>query len=473
MDSIAHPGTDPEPLFRRGLSEWRIGLVAWRLLVLQTSHPVVAAGMAEHSTYRAHPWRRVEHTMASGRRLVFADQETLRREIARLNRAHQRISGTDRDGRAYSAEDPVTRAWVLITLYESVVAMRELSGNPYTPQELERLYADFGPILTEFGLPPGVLPATAADVPGYIDKIVREQLEFGPEVRYLLYDMLREAPRPRRLRLLGPLWPVLRAVVASVLTSLTLADLPPAYRERFGLRRTWRSALLSRVLHHGLRRLMTRLPDRWRYRSAGAPAAVPVPVAAGKVRVPAPRRGRQQRRDARRPKLGQFFSLVLDQTGEGYIDANDLQAMAQNVCWQLELTDGGEAEVYAAFATWWEQLRTTMDTDGDGRVSREEFVTATVAHCDRDPAYLERGLQVAVRAVFRAADTDGNGFLDADEYRVLFGSRVHPAELSHGFRQLDLDGDGWVTEEEFVRGFTEFFTARSGLAAGSQLLGCP
>ncbi|MDH6539981.1 oxygenase MpaB family protein [Streptomyces sp. SPB4] len=462
MTSVALPAV--ETLLRRTLGERRIGLVAWRLLVLQIAHPVVAAGMDRYSTYRAHPWRRIEHTMESGGRLFFAGPEERRLEVARLQRTHRRIQGTDAAGRSYSAGDPEVRGWVMVTLYESMTAMRELSGDPLSPAERDVLYAEFLDVCTALGIPGEVLPAGAADVPAYVERMVREVLEYGPEVRDLLHGMLRQAPVPRRLGRLAPAWPLLRVVIARALAALTLADLPPAWHERFGTSRGPGGAALSWTLHHGMRRAMALAPDRVRYRRRSVSGA-PAPARAV---VPRSRSGG----DSRPARLEAFFRQVLDQTGNGRVDSADLQAMVHTVCWRLELPAEREDEVYAAFEGWWRQLRRAADADGDGGVDCREFVSAMLAGVDRDPAYLEKGLVPAVRALFRAADTDGSGYLGADEYRLLFGGpRVHPAELNDGFRELDADGDGRVEEAEFVAAFCDFFTARTDGAAGAGLLG--
>ncbi|MER6443673.1 oxygenase MpaB family protein [Streptomyces venezuelae] len=458
--------TAPDPALRRTLAERRIALVAWRLLVLQIAHPAVAAGMGRYSTYRAHPWRRIEHTMDSGSRLFFAGPDERKLEIARLQRTHRRIHGSDEAGRPYSAEDPEVRAWVMVTLYEAMTAMHELSGAPLAATDQDLLYAQFREVCAELGIPEEVLPPTAADVPAYVDRTVREVLEYGDQVHYLLHEMLREAPAPRRLGALRPAWPLLRAVTARALAGLTVADLPPAWHERFGTRKSRTAAALSWTAHRTLRLVMDRLPEHLRYRERSGADRNSTPGRAP-ARVP-----RARGAGSRPARLEAFFRQVLDQTGDGRVDTADLQAMVHNVCWRLELPVEREDVLYAAFETWWTQLCAGMDGNGDGTVDCAEFVSAMSAGLDRDPAYLDRGLGPALRALFRAADTDGSGHLCADEYRVLFGgSRVHPAELNEGFRELDADGDGRITEDEFVTAFTEFFTARTDTTAGTALLG--
>ncbi|NEB74130.1 calcium-binding protein, partial [Streptomyces sp. SID14478] len=175
--------------------------------------------------------------------------------------------------------------------------------------------------------------------------------------------------------------------------------------------------------------------------------------------------------DASRPaRVGRFFDDVLDQTGDGFATREDLYAMARAVCWPLDLTDDAEQRVYDAFDTWWTRL-SALDEDGDGRVSRAEFVAGTRPADDADSPYVRDGLLPAMAAVFDVADRDRSGHLDMSEYRTVFGPKLHPADLSRGFQELDADGDGRITKDEFLDALREFFAVRADVEAGARLFG--
>ncbi len=468
-----HRGSDDYPgpgsVTWRHIGEWRFLLLLGRLLVLQNAHPVVGAGVAEHSTYRAHPWRRAQHTLDSLQRLIYATPAARAREIDRIARQHRRINGVDSRGRAYTAGDAAARGWVLATVFESIVSLCALSGRPLSSADETRLYREWRAVAQELGLPADALPATVPAFWTYFDATLREVLEDNPSVRELLGDFYRHAVAPSLLRWCPPLWPLVRPLVARMIVAVVVSDLPPAYRDRLDLATSPRARLLSRLAHRGWRRLAEHSGGRWKYQ----------PYAADAIRTSGPRESADTaasmlgrfRRDLRTRKLNQLFVHVLDQTGDGFLTWPDMEAMARAACWDLELDDDAEATVHEGFRAWWDQL--ARAADDSGRISRERFVAATLAGLDDDPDYLSSGLDRAIGGLFDAIDADRDGFIGQDEYRRVFGSRTHPAELNHGYRQLDRDGDGRISREEFVVGFREFFTARGKSAAGSHLLGRP
>ncbi len=70
-----------------------------------------------------------------------------------------------------------------------------------------------------------------------------------------------------------------------------------------------------------------------------------------------------------------------------------------------------------------------LDTDGDGRVTREEAAS-------------HRG------AMFGRADTDGDGAVSEAEF-IEAGKKRVEARLKRHFARLDDDGDGAITPDEF------------------------
>jgi hypothetical protein len=50
--------------------------------------------------------------------------------------------------------------------------------------------------------------------------------------------------------------------------------------------------------------------------------------------------------------------------------------MARELATRLDLDESAETRLYDAFAAWRRELQASLDTDGDGRVSADEYAAA-------------------------------------------------------------------------------------------------
>lgn len=99
-----------------------------------------------------------------------------------------------------------------------------------------------------------------------------------------------------------------------------------------------------------------------------------------------------------------------------------------------------------------------MDGDKDGKLSLEELLKdmeqwGEEGEEDKAEAAKRKELETAK---FRAADTDGNSLLDADELPSLFYPETHDGVLemtaAATMKNKDLDGNGQLTPKEFWEG---------------------
>ncbi|MET8985389.1 oxygenase MpaB family protein [Nonomuraea wenchangensis] len=244
--------------------EYRNLLVAGSALVLQTMHPAVGAAVAEHSTYKSDPWGRLNRTLESVQTWVYGGAAGPA-EGRRLRELHRTISGVDERGRPYHALNGEAWAWVHLTLFERFVALNRHFGTPLTGAEQRRLYVESRQLGRMLRVPERELPADLDDYWRYFDRMVAERLEPHPTALDVLSAM-RGTPAPPGLPApLRRLWTPVGAGAGEFSHFVTVGTLPPAVRDKLGLRWTVRDERRLRRVGQAVAALTPRLPERLRY----------------------------------------------------------------------------------------------------------------------------------------------------------------------------------------------------------------
>lgn len=194
-----------------------------RALLLQALHPLAMAGVGEHSGYRDDPWGRLQRTSEFLAMTTFGPVESAERMLERINRLHETVSGTTRDGRPYSATDPHLLRWVHVAEIDSFLAAHQrYARRPLTPAEADTYVDQAAYVATRLGIPDP--PRTVAELEAQLAAYLPE-LETSPGALDVVRFLLREPPLPWAAR--PAFWMLAAGAV----------ELLPAYaREMLGLR---------------------------------------------------------------------------------------------------------------------------------------------------------------------------------------------------------------------------------------------
>ena len=267
-----------------GSITWKINreiivIAGWgRAILLQLAHPLVAAGVDEHSSFRGSlsgGFGRVRSTVAAMLSLAFGDEEEAISTAAGINAIHDRVfgrlrapAGVFREGKAYSAHHAELLRWVHATLLDSIPLTYELLVGPLTPAERERYCAEAAVMEPLLDVPAGLLPGSTMALDAYM----RDVLCSG---RIAVTDRSRALARailfPPRWRVF---WPAFRPVQL-----ITIGLLPAAVRQAYGFEWTARDARALARWTTALKVLLRVTPAcarEWpsaRRRSGGQPSA--------------------------------------------------------------------------------------------------------------------------------------------------------------------------------------------------------
>ncbi|MEU3273886.1 oxygenase MpaB family protein [Saccharomonospora sp. NPDC006951] len=216
----------------RYFGDFRASLLAGQVLVLQVAHPVVAAGVRDHSDYQRDPWTRLLRTAGSLSIYVYGDAVGAQYEADRLRALHRRFTGFTAEGRRYTALDAEAYAWVHATLVRQAVDAQRFFGTPMSRAELDEYYAQLTDIGHRLGLRERHLPADWCSFERYYADMVAS---FGPnDTISTLFATIRTVPKPVGW-LPDVLWSPLRKAQADLQLFLIAATLPPLLRDRIGL----------------------------------------------------------------------------------------------------------------------------------------------------------------------------------------------------------------------------------------------
>ena len=259
----APPVLGPDSLVWRLGGEWSVLLGGGRALLMQVAHPTVAAGVEQHSDFRANPWKRLTGTLDLYFGVVFGGEPRARQAGANLRALHREIKGVDDDGRRYHALDPEAYAWVHATLVDSAVQMIERFQRRMTPAERQRYYDEMGQVGALYGVRPQDLPRDWASFQEYVDEMARERLRDSLTVRDVLHSVMHPA-RPPVLPVPDALWRAGSWPGAALAKLVTIGTLPVPLREKLGLRWTERQQRALDTSQQAIRGVRPLLPERVR-----------------------------------------------------------------------------------------------------------------------------------------------------------------------------------------------------------------
>ncbi|MDS0477063.1 oxygenase MpaB family protein [Natrinema sp. 1APR25-10V2] len=224
-------------------------------ILLQFAHPLVAAGVAEHSRFDASPIGRFRRTFDFVHAIIFGDADAAIEAALTIREIHGQVTGTLEEdvgpfvaGERYAAATPELLLWVHATLIDQALTAYETYVAPLPETEQAEYYQEskvFGRLL---GIPEEAYPETLADFYDYYERMLVEELTVGTQGKKLQRTLFRQG------HVFGPLYAFLGA-----------GTLPDSVRAEFQLPWSPRRQRIFEAVCALARSVVRSLPARLRY----------------------------------------------------------------------------------------------------------------------------------------------------------------------------------------------------------------
>jgi uncharacterized protein (DUF2236 family) len=217
-------------------------------LLMQVAHPLVAAGVDQHSDFRRSPLRRLVRTVDTTLAVVYGERATAESALKQIGRSHAPVRGQAADGRAYRARDPRLLLWVQTTLVLTSIRWFEAVMGRLTDADRNAYWNEAKIFAGALGVPEHLFPETYADLERYEAEMLRAEVIPDPTAIAVARDVVRPFGwLPEFLY-----WPT---------DAMSAALLPATLRDAFGTPFGVPQRLFYRAVIVAIRALRTLLPD--------------------------------------------------------------------------------------------------------------------------------------------------------------------------------------------------------------------
>jgi uncharacterized protein (DUF2236 family) len=242
-------------------------ILGWqRAILMQFAHPMIAQGIAHHSTFSSSAKakiQRFDRTLDQMLRLTFGTPREVWETARSIDRIHAHVHGDMPDhlqksayAAQYSARYPKLLKWVHATFVDSVLKAYSLYVRPLSEAERDDYVLKASIIGPLFGAPRGYFCESADQLDRYVEAMLSDgTLHVDDQARTLAKYVLDAVPIP-----------LLQRGIAWSLQVPTAALLPPALKEAYGLKHSRIEAALLRsvsAMSRALHRILPARLHRW------------------------------------------------------------------------------------------------------------------------------------------------------------------------------------------------------------------
>jgi Ca2+-binding EF-hand superfamily protein len=174
----------------------------------------------------------------------------------------------------------------------------------------------------------------------------------------------------------------------------------------------------------------------------------------------------------RERKINRDFD-TLDVNGDGFIIWENLKEAFEEggVEFGHEPNSEESMRYLQACRRWWDKIAEKLGKDGNGRITREEFVAFHFNASPKEIRELVGSYVDALCGLFGTGEDRKISQQNFVSYLTTSTSDTSESEAREVFTLLDSDGDGYLSVDEFKKMAEEFFLSDDPASPSKHLLG--